>query len=373
MRPTDLENLRRPFGAGDDPELAFPQAIGVNLPEVETLYREIFNDLDEINYGVGWWAPHPGTSRRILISHYLLECVRSIRQNLTEAGLHLLEAVDNWDKESTFLADCMSVEPNGQISVHVPHRRCPNDDLARRLATLHAVGFFRAVVAAQDCLGASIIAVLALPKNIQYADLKAAQKALREASHPLQSNFLRLLDQTILDAGPLGWVEWITDFRNMATHRGRRININQVIPRQPPLLGPSGRVIPRAMTTEHFPSDPCRSQIEAFINNDRSPVLTEHAEATMRGALDSSITVVRKLCAELITAWKTRRNTPSSLNQPKANWPEDYPSRSTKFSGYRPGTLPFNPAMWVSHRDIEKQFKTAALSDDLRPLWETFD
>jgi len=185
MRPTDLENLRRPFTAGDNPELAFPLAVGVNVPEVETLYREIFNDLDEKNFRVGWWAPHPGTSRRILISHYLLECIRGIRQNLTEAGLHLLEAVDHWDKESDFLADCASVEPNGKISVRVPPRRCPEDDLARRLATLHAVGFFRAVVGALDCLGASIIGVLALPKNIQYADLKTARDALQNATHSI--------------------------------------------------------------------------------------------------------------------------------------------------------------------------------------------
>lgn len=373
MRTTDLNSLTRPFGVGDEPELAFPQAIGVNVPEVETLYREIFNDLDDTNYGVGWWAPHPGTSRRILISHYLLECVRGIRQNLSEAGLHFLEAIDNWDKESEFLADCVSVGPHGQISINVPPRRCPNDDLARRLATLHAVGFFRSVVAALDCLGASIIGVLALPKNIQYADLKAAQEALRNATHPIQSTFLGMLDQAISEAGPLGWVEWVTDFRNMATHRGRRININQVIPRQPHLLGPDGKVIPRAMTAEHLPSDPCRSQIEAFIDNTRPPVLTEHAEATMRGTLDSSISVVRKLCPELVTAWQTRRNTPSLVNQPKANWPGDYPSRSTQFNGYQPGSLPFDPAMWISHRDIQRQFKSAALSDECHNLWSTFD
>jgi hypothetical protein len=122
----------------------------------------------------------------------------------------------------------VSVEPNGRISVNVQPRRCPNDDLARRLATLHAVGFFRAVVGALDCLGASIVGVLALPKNIQYADLKAAQESLRNAAHPIQSDFLGKLDQTISDAGPLGWVEWVTDFRNRATHTGRPVNINQV-------------------------------------------------------------------------------------------------------------------------------------------------
>ena len=373
MRHADLESLRRPFTTEDDPELAFPISVGINVPEVELLYREIFSDLDEANFGVGWWAPHPGTSRRILISHYLLECVRSIRHNLTEAGLHLLEAVDNWDKESDFLADCVSTLPNRTFSIHVPPRRCPEDDLARRLATLHAVGFFRALVGALDCLGASIVGVLALPKNIQYADLKVAKDALRNATYPIQSDFASKLNQAISDAGPKGWIEWLTDFRNMAIHRGRRFTIAQVIPRRPPLLGPTGKVIPRAMRGEHLPSDPCRSQVEAFLDEARPGVLTEHAEATIRGALDSSVVAIRNLCAELVTAWRTRRSYPSLINQPRENWPGTAPSGSTQFNGYRPGTLPFDPAKWAWHRDIGKQFKSAALSDDLRHLWSTFD
>jgi len=245
MRIDDLAHLRSPFAAGEDPELAFPKAVGINVPEVEVLYRQIFNDLDESVFGVGWWAPHPGTSHRILISHYLLECVRSIRENLTEAGLHLLEAVDQWDKESDFVADSLSVDPSGRVSVSLPPRRCPEDDLARRMATLHAVGFFRAVVGALDCLGASIIGVLALPENIQRADLKVARKALHSATHPLQSDFLVKLDRITSDAGPTGWMEWLTDYRNMVIHRGRRNHINQIFPRRPPVLGPTGRIVPR--------------------------------------------------------------------------------------------------------------------------------
>jgi len=92
MRSQNMANLLKPFAQSEDPEIAFPQSVGIETPEVEVLYREIFRDLDEKVFGIGWWAPHPGTSRRILISNYLLECVRSIRTNLTEAALHLLEA-----------------------------------------------------------------------------------------------------------------------------------------------------------------------------------------------------------------------------------------------------------------------------------------
>ena len=284
MKAADLNNLRRPFSAGEDPELAFPKAVGVNVPEMEALYRQIFNDLDDRVFGVGWWAPHPGTSRRILISHYLLECVRSIRENLTEAALHLLEAVDQWDKESDFLADCISVDKTKRLSVKVPPRRTPEDDLPRRMATLHAVGFFRAVMGALDCLGASIVGVLALPTSIQFADFRTPRQFRPKTTHQLQSDVLIKLDHIVSEAGPTGWAEWVIDYRNMVIHRGRRVHINQIIPRRPPLLGPSGKVIPRMMTAEHLPSDPCRSQVESFLDNARLPGLTEHGELTMRGS-----------------------------------------------------------------------------------------
>ena len=42
MRVADLENLRSPFMAGDDPELAFPLAIGVMFLKLK-LFTEKFS------------------------------------------------------------------------------------------------------------------------------------------------------------------------------------------------------------------------------------------------------------------------------------------------------------------------------------------
>ena len=57
MRAQDYAKLEAPFSPSDDPELAFPKAVGIDLPEIEQLYREIFDDLDDKVFGVGWWAP----------------------------------------------------------------------------------------------------------------------------------------------------------------------------------------------------------------------------------------------------------------------------------------------------------------------------
>ena len=373
MRSQDIANLENLFSSSDDPEIAFPKAIGVDTPEVELLYREIFNDLDDKAFGIGWWAPHPGTSRRILISNYLLECVRSIRTNLTEAALHLLEAVDHWDKEGDFLANCVSVGENGKPIINVPRRISPVDDLARRMATLHTVGFFRALVGALDCLGASIVGVLALPTSITFANLKSTKKILMKSQNPIHMSFQAKLDGILVAAGPAGWADWAIDFRNMVTHRGRRVHITQLVPRRVPILGPDGKIIPRATIAEHLPSDPCRSQVEAFLDNIRSPVLTEHAETTFRGALASTTEAIRKSALELSQIWALRRKNPSLLTQPRDNWPTFPDANQTHFNGYSPGSTPYKPTEWRAHSDLYKLFTTAALSDDLRTRWNTFD
>ena len=373
MRSQDAARLEIPFSPSDDPEIAFPKAVGIDTPEVELLYREIFNDLDDKIFGIGWWAPHPGTSRRILISNYLLECVRSIRTNLTEAELHLLEAVDYWEKEGDFLANSISVDDNGKPIINVPSRTRPIDDLARRMATLHTVGFFRALVGALDCLGASIVGVLAIPTSITFADLKRTNKILVKSQNPIHMGFRTKLDGILVAAGPAGWADWTIDFRNMVTHRGRRVHITQLVPRGVPILGPDGKVIPRVRIAEHLPSDPCRSQVEAFLDDGRLQVLTEHAEITLRGALSSAIDAIRKSALELSQIWVLRRKNPSLLTQPRENWPNFPDANQTHFNGYSPGTTPYKPTEWRAHADLYKLFTTAALSDDLRTRWDTFD
>ena len=42
----------------------------------------ILADPTDAPYGVGWWAPHPGTSRRILMSDLLYACTASVSTNL---------------------------------------------------------------------------------------------------------------------------------------------------------------------------------------------------------------------------------------------------------------------------------------------------
>src|SRR5207245_10122775 len=57
------------------------------------------------------------TSRRILISDHLYNCVRSVESNLIEARLHLIEAIDFWERESDFHARAVSITRDGNLEV----------------------------------------------------------------------------------------------------------------------------------------------------------------------------------------------------------------------------------------------------------------
>src|SRR5438034_7242611 len=82
MPRADIERLSREYSAGEPREGRLARALQVDIPVWRELGDEIFRDLDHHVFGVGWWAPGPGTSRRVLISDHLYSCVRGVEPNL---------------------------------------------------------------------------------------------------------------------------------------------------------------------------------------------------------------------------------------------------------------------------------------------------
>jgi hypothetical protein len=378
MRREDTEKLQQPYPTATPINDRFADALGVTLPAARDLHREVFADFDETAYGIGWWTPHPGTSRRILIGDQLLMCIAGIETNLVEARLHLLELADFDEQEDRIVAHAVKHDRQGRPSVKMPERTKPADDLPHLMAALHIAGFFRAVGSALDCLGGAIIGVLALPASILKADIDKAISSLDKVKNPVtaggevQVAFQAELAALIASAGPAGWLPWTTDHRNMLVHRGRRLQPFRLEKRGAVLLAADSSPVVLARAVRQLAQDPGLSDVEAFASA-RAPVLTEDSKVTLKGVIGSALALSETTAASLVQIWRRRRSEPTLLAQPKEQWPQGRSTASRGFAGYKPGTVPFNIDWLVSNPTFVKRLKVAALDTSARKKWDTFD
>jgi hypothetical protein len=381
MRMADLHRLSEPY-TGDVslpvPEPTLP--LGVEIPTWEHLERTILEDLStEVPYGVAWWAPHPGTSRRILISDQLYACTRSVLDNMIESALHLLEFLDWSERESDRLANVVRIE-NGKLVLRMPRPQNPLETLGNQMVRLHVAGAVRALAGALDCMAGTIIGFLALPKPILRADFRVVRSFLKNMAatassegERVQADFGVKFEDLISSVGPEGWLDWALAFRNMLVHRGRRIELGQYVRRTPTVYGPDGQPVLRARRVTHLPRDPGRSDVEVFLEASSSPLLTEGDDQTLHGLLESMKSLVERTAQELGEVWKWRREHPESLPQPIQQWPKGASTRSIGFLGYAPGSFEYSPGMMISHPVVFHRMRAAALLDESRPRWKTFD
>jgi len=379
MTPADAERLGRGYPVGEPKGGRLARALNVDIPAWRELGNEILRDLDERVLGIGWWAPHPGTSRRILISDHLLTCVRSVETNLIEARLHLMEAADFWQRESDFCARAVSVDHDGTVRVALPERKRPLDEITPVMATLHAVGFVRAIAGALDCFGASIVGVVALRTSLLRADLDSARRALEavggtNAGERAQLQFGTDLERLIQAAGPPGWFRWVIDLRNTFIHRGRRLQMSELRPVPSGIVGADARPVIRTDVIHQLPRDPGRSDVEMFLDAGHAPpVLTESAEMTLLGILESAIRLVGEAGMLLLDFWWMRRGNPALLPQPTEQWRGGASTATVGFDGYAPGSIPYNPEQIRSDETLVRRMRAASLGDDVRGAWAQFD
>jgi hypothetical protein len=380
MRPTDLARLNEPYPEDTDPrDSAAMAALGMALPHWTALETAIFADFTEQPpYGIGWWAPAPGTSRRILIADQLYCCAASVAGNMTEAALHGLEFLDAADRDSARFVDAVKME-NGRPIMDAPRAKSPLEQLGPEFIRIHQAGIIRALASALDCLAGVIIGVAALPMSILRADFDRARTRLGKITgvandgEKMQAQFATRLEDSITAAGPPGWLDWTLDFRNMLVHRGRRFEYGQFVPRTPALFGADGQPVLRARRVTHLPRDPGRSDVEVFLDTPWTMVLAEEGDRTLRGLVGSTKSCLETTAKDLLDFWQWRRDHPGSLRQPAAQWPNGRSTQSTGFNGYAPGTLELAPGMAMVHPVAARRFRSAALDDPSRPQWATFD
>jgi hypothetical protein len=373
MRPEDLERLSAPYPVDGDRNTQFAEAIGAFVRAAAELYREVLGDLDADRLGVGWWAPHPGASRRILISDHLVLCASSVQTNLMEAKLHLLEFTDVSQQRSNLLADRIQVRA-GQVVLTRPPVASARDELPMRLSGLHVAGFFRAVAGTLDCLGATIVGVAGLPTPMLTASFDRSRRALaRPSASPIHVALGDRVERAISTVGPTGWLEWATDYRNMLVHRGRRTEMFQVRPIPAAIVDGAGQPIIRSDEIQQLPRDPGRSEVEVLLHSGNAMVLTEAARDTLEGIFASTFALVSEVSQELLRLWRRRRDEPDLVHQPPEQWAGGASDETTGFAGYRPGSEVYNPAALIGSPSIGPRFRAAALDDSRRADWANFD
>jgi hypothetical protein len=378
MTRADIARLSQEYPVGEPREGRLARALQVEIPVWRQLGDEILGDLDEHVFGVGWWAPGPGTSRRILISDHLCNCVRSVETNLIEARLHLIEATDFWERESDLYARAVSINADETLQVEMPERRRPLDEITSAMGILHTIGFIRAIAGALDCFGASVVGVVALRANLLRADLDSARRTLAAvagagAAERLQGQFGTELEALIGRGGPAGWFRWVMDLRNTLIHRGRRLQMSELRPVSSGIVGLDGRPFIRTDVIHQLPRDPGRSDVEMFLDAAHAPVLTESAATTLRGVLENSLQLIGEGGGLLHDVWRARRSHPALLPQPREQWPAGPSGVTAGFEGYAPGSMPYNPAQLRADATFVRRMAASSLGDAAREAWANFD
>ena len=378
MTRAQIERLSRDYPAGEARGGRLARVLQVDVPVWRQLCDDIVSGLDAQVFGVGWWAPEPGTSRRILISDHLYTCVRSVETNLIEARLHLIEAMDFWERESEFHARAVSMGSDGMLKIQMPERRRPLDEITPTMGDLHTIGFIRAIAGALDCFGAAIVGITALRVNLLRADLDSARRALAGVGETapgdrLQAQFGAQLETLIQQAGPSGWFRWVVDLRNAQIHRGRRLQMSELRPVPSGVVGFDGHPVIRTDVIHQLPRDPGRSDVEMFLDLSHPPVLTESAAMTLLGVLDSTLRLIADGGALLLDAWRTRRADPALLPQPFEQWAGGPSTATADFEGYAPGSVPYDPTQIRSDLTLVRRMVAASLGDAARGAWANFD
>ncbi len=380
MRAADVDTMRAPYAGsarrGDD---RFADSLGLNLADVRTLEDVLYGDLDETAYGIGWWQafePRFGVRARIYVGDYLVRSAASIETNLIEAKLHLLEALDAFERENARLGNMLVVTPRGEPMLKTPPSTCALDDLYTHLSTLHTAGFFRAIASAFDCLGGVIHGVLGLNGWIlTQASFGAVRGALKNLSSNPQRDLERkavrkCIEDVIASAGPNGWLDWTLLYRHMLVHRARRFELETVIIE--PVQDERGRTIPRTRPIPQLARDPGRSDIEMWRDAQTAPVLTESSRTTMERVLASSQLVIAAIARELLRFWNWRKQNVSALAQPADQWPNDAAGTVTGFAGYEPTELPFAPAAMTANPLSLHRLRVASIADASLANWPDF-
>lgn len=313
--------------------------LGLNLEKTHRLEAAVYQDLDPVRLGIGWWDCYHDAPRRILVGDYLHQALVTIQRNFIEATLHLLEADEAFNQESDIQRRGM-FDPRANRIFEMP--RSPEDELPGLTADAHSAGFFRALGSSLDCLAVAIIAISPLRLGLSNAGWRQTLRHAANMDPQLVAPFdhhLEKLIRLIDESGSDGWTDWLLESRNMFVHRPRRMHIRFILPAGAPIALPDGRTHTPTRIAALLQRDPLLSDVEEMRTGGRvfDVVLPEPADETMSGVLKRAINLHQDVSAHLLKVWNERKADPLAAPQPlKAQWPQTGRGRTSIFKGIAP-------------------------------------
>ncbi len=173
------------------------------------------------------------------------------------------------------------------------------------------------------------------------------------------------IEDAISNSGPAGWLEWVLAYRNMYVHRARRLMPSSLKPR-PTVLLADGRSIFHTELVRILPRDPQWSEAQAWRDPERASWLTENAKTTLSEAKDCSAKLIEGTAAVLVEVWRQRRDDPSVIPQPIAEWSNLGLPKPSVFVGFKPGTQVFSPGLIAAGGDTIQRLRSANVMDEHR-------
>lgn len=376
MRKEFLDGLEEQYKSTPPTVVDFANSIEADVKSPHELSNAIFRDLDTKKLGIGWWAPHVKTSQRIVTGDYLYRVAGAITTNIAEARLHFHHLQHCFDEENNFSKYLPII--NGRPKL--PKRVKGKDEYWIFMTELHLAGFFRALGSVLDCLGASIVGVLALPTDIIKADFGKARRCFAKIRKQptsegqlVQTDFEEHLNEIVVFVGPPGWNGWVDKIRNTFVHRARRFQLTRMDHVDTRILNNNGGQTVRSIKNLQLPNVPDFTDIEAWSGDgENNLLLGENATTTINGCYKSVESMATRISKELIEIWAKRRAAPTLLVQPESQW--DKASRNgVPFSGYKTDAPPFSAESITASPNFIKRLRAASLDGERIHHWKNFD
>ena len=341
MRVQELKKLEAPLPEGataDDAHRALLDELDVRCPSVDALVQELLSRLQPPSPDKREWTRTD--QRRVLVADHVFACAGAVSNNLADAVIHFWELLHQWEiigkKHLRVLTVDGAVEP--------PAPRTVGAFLPEWRAAQELAGVFGSIASTLDCLAATIIGVFELPLNLVKASfggvfdwLTTDDKRARQRTFA-QTEFGTWLNDVFQAVGPEDWRQWCLDYRHTLVHRARRTEMRQGSVEHV-LYDASGNAIPRVNQTVLLLRDADLSNTEALVQFARYHItLTEPADVSLRGLIDSATKLVDRVAARLLQ--ETRSRPADDRSEPLAKqWPSVRFKPSHRFEGYAPNTV----------------------------------